>query len=372
MQPFNPYAMDEAEVANKMKMAQALQGRRGIFWNIKGRRDSDQAMELARALQERKQSDFSSDMGSISQAMQGRTAKPAEVAGYGGAGDVAETPAVSAATPQQLIAEALAQLKSPAGQQFALGQIQQQLKPEAPYTLKPGEIRYGPGGQVISRGATERPAAPAPEAFTLPPGAKRIGPDGNLIADNPRPEQAPQKAPPGYRFTPNSDLEAIPGGPADLKLQGALNQDTATLGTTESALDRLSVAANEVMRHPGLKGITGVRGAIPDIPGTNAANARAKLQTLKAQIGFNVLQEIRNASKTGGALGSVTEKELGFLQNALAAVDTAQDDVQMSESLQKLMDYAAGAKVRLRQAYNLKHGGKNQAQTGGWSIRPAK
>ena len=163
------------------------------------------------------------------------------------------------------------------------------------------------------------------------------------------------KPPPGYRATTDGNLEAIPGGPADTKLQGAFNQDNATLSSTEASMDRLATAANEVMRHPGLGRITGLAGALPNVPGMAGANAAAKLQTLKAQVGFGVLQDMRNASKTGGALGAITEKELVFLQNALAALDNAQDEAQMKESLQKIIDFAAESKGRLRNAFNLKH-----------------
>lgn len=176
-----------------------------------------------------------------------------------------------------------------------------------------------------------------------------------------RTQASATKPPPGYRPTAEGNLEAIPGGPADTKLQGVMNQDTATLNTSIANFDRLATAANEVKNHPGLGGITGLRGAIPNIPGSAAANAQAKLDTLKAQVGFGVLQELRNASKTGGALGQVTEKEHVLLQNALAALANAQDTRQMQESLQKIIDYTAEAKERLRGAYNMKHGERGGA-----------
>ena len=167
-----------------------------------------------------------------------------------------------------------------------------------------------------------------------------------------------EKAPAGYRYKQDGSLEAIPGGPADTKMQGAFNQDTSTLNTTEGALDRLANAANEVKLHPGLGGITGLSGMLPNIPGGDAANAAAKLQTLKAQVGFNVLQEMRNASKTGGALGSITEKELGYLQNALDSLDTAQSEKQIKDSLDTIMKFTESSKGRLRNAYNMKHSGR--------------
>lgn len=163
------------------------------------------------------------------------------------------------------------------------------------------------------------------------------------------------KTPPGYRATADGNLEAIPGGPADLKLQGALNQDTSMLQNSNASFDRLAATANEILNHPGLAGITGIRGKVPDLPGSDAANARALLNTLKSQVGFGVLQEMRNNSKTGGALGSVSDAEGKRLENNLAALDTAQGIDQFKKELQSIVEYASGAKDRLREAYNMKH-----------------
>lgn len=164
------------------------------------------------------------------------------------------------------------------------------------------------------------------------------------------------RTPPGYRATENGNLEAIPGGPADLKLQGAFNADTASLTNSSASMDRLALAANEAMKHPGLPGTAGLRGMIPNIPGSEAANAAALLNTLKSQVAFGVLQDMRNNSKTGGALGSVSDAEGKRLEANLAALEKSQSVEQLQSSLQKIIDYTGGAKERLLGAYNLKHG----------------
>lgn len=169
------------------------------------------------------------------------------------------------------------------------------------------------------------------------------------------------KPPTGYAWGPitadgNPSLVAIKGGPADAKIAGALNADTQALVGMTSSLDRLAAAANQVLNHPGLPGITGLRGKIPNIPGSDAANADALLETLKSQVGFSVLQDMRNQSKTGGALGSVTEKELAMLQSNLAALNKAQSVEQFGKSLEQIIAYVDQAKDRMRQAYNVKHG----------------
>jgi len=180
------------------------------------------------------------------------------------------------------------------------------------------------------------------------------------------------KPPAGYRWKPDGSLEAVPGGPADLKLQGQFNQDTATLNNSTNSMDRLAMAANEALQSPGLGGITGLRGAIPNIPGTAAADAQAKLNTLKSQVAFGVLQEMRNNSKTGGALGQVSDAEGKRLEANLAALENAQSVEQMKDSLAKIIDYAGGAKDRIRLAYNLKHSGKGQEAPSGDALGKPK
>jgi hypothetical protein len=174
-------------------------------------------------------------------------------------------------------------------------------------------------------------------------------------ADTQRQQIEQGKTPPGYRRSAGGNLEAIPGGPADTKLQGVFNQDTSMLQNSNASFDRLGAVTNELLTHPGLNGITGVRGKVPDVPGTDAANARALLATLKSQIGFGVLQEMRNNSKTGGALGAVSDAEGKRLENNLAALDTTQGVDQFKKQLQEILSYTEGAKGRLRDTFNMKH-----------------
>lgn len=171
------------------------------------------------------------------------------------------------------------------------------------------------------------------------------------------------KPPAGYRQTPEGNLQAIPGGPADTKLQGALNADTASLNASTDGLNRLATTANQLMNHPGLSGITGLSGKLPSLPGGNAADANAILETLKSQVGFGVLQAMRDASKTGGALGNVSDAEGKRLEANLAALNQAQSLDQFKRSLGQILDFTDGAKGRLREAYNLRHGDKQPAPT---------
>ena len=175
--------------------------------------------------------------------------------------------------------------------------------------------------------------------------------------------EKPAKAPTGYRYTKDGDLEPIPGGPADDKVRGKYNQDTQSLTTIEDNLTRLEAQAKKVLDHPGLDGITGIRGKIPNVPGTDAANAMAELTTLKTQVGFGALQAMRDASKTGGALGQVSDFENKALQNSLVALDNSQSADEFRKNLKDVMKYAVRAKDNHRKAYNTKYADKKEGES---------
>lgn len=162
----------------------------------------------------------------------------------------------------------------------------------------------------------------------------------------------PSKPPPGYRGTADGNMEAIPGGPADIKQNEKRQSDFASLQYLEQKLDDLSTQANILKNHPGLPGITGVRGMIPNVPGTKAADAEAERTTLLAKTAFATLQDMRNASKTGGALGAIAVQELVMLQNAVVALERSQGTDQFKTNLGRLQAQTEKTRTRIREAYN--------------------
>ena len=72
------------------------------------------------------------------------------------------------------------------------------------------------------------------------------------------------------------------------------------------------------------------------VPGSPAYNLQAKLDSIASNIAFGELQAMRNASKTGGALGQVSERELALLQSTLGSLDIGQSPSQLRENLEKI------------------------------------
>ena len=61
-------------------------------------------------------------------------------------------------------------------------------------------------------------------------------------------------------------------------------------------------------------------------PTTDARQLSNRVDTLKSTLSFDRLQQMRDESKTGGALGNVSNVELGLLGSNLAALDPASGD----------------------------------------------
>lgn len=69
---------------------------------------------------------------------------------------------------------------------------------------------------------------------------------------------------------------------------------------------------------------TGIGSYLKHLPGTDAQKVSNLLATVQANIGFDKLQAMREASPTGGALGQVSERELSFLQGVFGSLEQSQ------------------------------------------------
>lgn len=72
------------------------------------------------------------------------------------------------------------------------------------------------------------------------------------------------------------------------------------------------------------------------IGGSKAADAEALAKTVRANIGFDRLQQMRDASPTGGALGSVSEQEMATLQAVMGNLEQSQSEGQFIQNLDRM------------------------------------
>lgn len=243
--------------------------------------------------------------------------------------------------------EAKAIVRNPASLQAALLSI---FAPKG-FNLKSDEKRFMPGAT---------PGAPAIEVASgepgekiLPQGAKLIK-NGVSIADN-----AP-KPPMGYQWkdpnNPGLGTVPIPNGPADEKFQEKMRTDKTALDATIANISQAQQEARSLLANKGLGRNFGLPGMVLNVPGFAGADADADLKKFRAKAGFQALQAMRDASKTGGALGNVSNQEGQRLENSAVALDKAQSVEDAQEKLRNYIQEAEGAKQRTIAAYHRAYG----------------
>lgn len=131
---------------------------------------------------------------------------------------------------------------------------------------------------------------------------------------------SPGKAPTGFRFTPEGNLQPIPGGPKDDSQQRKAANDM--IGQTIATLDRLS-------KSPALPRAVGLASRVPSIPGGEAANFEATLETLKSQTFLPMIQSMRG-------MGALTDKEGQVLMQAVGELNTRQSPEAFRASLSRI------------------------------------
>ncbi len=187
----------------------------------------------------------------------------------------------------------------------------------------------------------------------------------------------PASIPSGYRGIYDDDgnlieLEAIAGGPAaadEAEIQAGLDADAAREGLRTSRQSKIGgIVLEDIGRYRTLinnQGIftpvTGVRGELAGrIAGTPAFDARELSTTIGANVQFEALGQMREESKTGGALGSITQNELRDLRATLGSIAAAQSDDQLLYNLNRLeqlyttvMEKASSYSEEDRQKYGI-------------------
>jgi hypothetical protein len=100
----------------------------------------------------------------------------------------------------------------------------------------------------------------------------------------------------------------------------------------------------------------GVGSKLSAIPATSAKDLQAKLMTIGADAAFGALQEMRDNSKTGGALGNVALGELDLLKAALTSLDQEQSPAELKKSLRNYQQVRLGSLQRVADAYEQDYG----------------
>jgi hypothetical protein len=155
-------------------------------------------------------------------------------------------------------------------------------------------------------------------------------------------------------------LEALP--PKEIqKREAALPQATSAIKGFETKSESFIKDLEKLRDDPGLNQITGaIYGRVGSVS-REGSRAQALYDKIVAKGGFQALQDMRDASKTGGALGNVSNTEGKQLQASVAAIDRRQNPEDVKAALNQLIDDIQGSKARMREAYDSTYAYKTPA-----------
>ena len=406
----SPYADEEAEILRRQKMAEMLQAQgqeplgptemvsnwaiptsplKGLAKMAKsamGGYQASKSKELAKRLMERQQADRSSDMSALVRAMQGSPGGLEADA----ADNVTQMPARPAG---QIDPATLAGIKTPEMQSAAMQMWLQQMKPKEPYTLTPGAVRFGQDGKQIASAPFAPKETPKSnlsqlmaERDALPQGDPRRAAYENAIRKasetakqisptiiNQREPSAPvavvTKDGKGVELVSRQDAigripanmdAATQGNLAGAKLsareqaqrEASYPEATKQVNTIVENTEALTSQLKALKTHKGLSGITGaVFGRTPSVSNESMA-AQAIYDNVVNNVFVTALQSMRAASKTGGAVGNVSDKEGERLEQTLAALSRAQGTKDFQNQIDIAVSRLELAKKNIKEAYD--------------------
>ena len=181
--------------------------------------------------------------------------------------------------------------------------------------------------------------------------AQSLGPDDRAAFNQHRGGQTINVG--GENFMPDTRPNAPqggvvprPGSAEDYKRSRDAEKDTETEQMAVQKSNKKIYGAKNVIAHASraLDKIdwktTGFIGSkMAGIEGSGAYDLRNIIDTLRANIGFDTLGQMREMSPTGGALGQVSEIELKLLYSAITALDANMSEAEVRKGITEIQGH---------------------------------
>jgi hypothetical protein len=154
-----------------------------------------------------------------------------------------------------------------------------------------------------------------------------------------------RKAEPGYQEIKIDTKERGKREAAFPKANAAFNSATRDITSLVGDLEKLR-------NHPGLAAITGgVQGRLPSVS-KDATAAQALLDKILAKGQFRSLQQLRDNSPTGGAVGNVSDAEGKALRDSFGALSQTQQDEDFRDQIDAVISDLKFSEKNIRDAFD--------------------
>lgn len=199
----------------------------------------------------------------------------------------------------------------------------------------------------------------------LSKGAQLVDAKGNVLASNIQEEEKKREIRTDVNGVPRYVDTGEPVFTGVLKTQEekdlAKEKENQTKREFELSMESdkqemLDEKFNEVFDNTSWKTTGFIGWALSKIPSTDAYDLAKDLDTIKANIGFDKLDQMRQSSPTGGALGQVSERENTLLQQVWGSVDQAQSREEFERAIANVQKQVRQSWDRISEAYEKDYG----------------
>ena len=194
----------------------------------------------------------------------------------------------------------------------------------------PDESLWGPQTRAYADAVLARAGGPSSQVVASG------GPAPSVVTLTPQEVQA-ERLPPGvYQRKPDGTIVPVQGSVKDAETtEKEAAARKASIAKATASLDLINSIIPRIGRYTAGLGGTALRG----VAGTPAFDLQSDIGTIKANLGFDTIAEMRANSPTGGALGSIAVQELTALQAAVASLDTSQSPEQLRRNLERVQKH---------------------------------
>jgi hypothetical protein len=207
-----------------------------------------------------------------------------------------------------------------------------------------------PTGRVVAQGTVPLTSVSVPQGGSAAPFNPATGTYGAPIQGQPERRRTVEDAN-GVRRYEDDGSAVFPADEVRVRSQARGRLDSATASGT--------LLLSEIDKAIALTGAgeTGIIGAVMGaVPATRAFNLRRTIETIKSNVGFNYLQQMRDLSPTGGALGSLAIQEMQSLQSVLGNLDPDMGEPQLEAVLNQVKAIVVQGQALRERLYNEQFG----------------
>ena len=202
--------------------------------------------------------------------------------------------------------------------------------------------------QTTNTGAMVRPELPEGVQLLSPPQIMQTPQAGYVLDRTGRPIQT---FPKNYE-EPERQKEVGKAAGERPEAARKMEQQLQSVGRQhELALKNLDDAVKYIDANPSLS--TGIIGtSTKGIPGTPGYKLSGYLENIVSRLALDTLQDIRQNSPTGGALGNVSDKDVGLLRDAIVKLRQGDEPVRLKEVLGQVRQYITDGMAQRQKAFD--------------------